>query len=614
MIARVLMVTLMTAAASFAQAPQPEIPLNNPGFESDEGWGIHFPDFTAYDDAQARTGDRSLRISDPDGQKAPFASQVVTELEGGATYTFTVWYRGTAEDVGPGWRAALKMEYYNDEGENTYGKYAQGNEHTSGEWRQIELTAEAPPDTTRVTLLVRLFGAGTVWFDDAAFALAAPPPVVSLAPQRHLLEPGENTVSFTARVLEPLDAEAAPIRIMVYEDEGEQIEADVALEQREDGLWTVTLTLPELAQGTYRVESNLGQTPGQMAYLFVPLTDRKPEGLSDTGTILVEGEPFFPIGLYHVSVSHYPMLAEAGFNCVQGVSPNNLEAFGAALDACLENGLTMDVPLYGGMKVQENMEASLAGIAAYADHPAVMCWKSIDEPDLRPGMPKEVAEAYITLKEADPVNPIELTLCQPPGFGYWANFCDIMQVDPYPIPNQPLTMVSDWVDTAMAGLEPWQNLTAVLQSGWKHTPFNQPTPEQARSMVYLALIHGAKGIFWYSFRDPGWELDKTPLWEHFPAINAETMALSMPVMLGEADERVTVASADDVVHWRAWEYDGKTWLMMTNPLEEPVTATVDAGGLCTVCDLHGEGLEEIDGTISVDLPGYGSETRVLTRR
>jgi hypothetical protein len=189
-----------------------------------------------------------------------------------------------------------------------------------------------------------------------------------------------------------------------------------------------------------------------------------------------------------------------------------------------------------------------------------------------------------------------------------------MQVDPYPIPRQPLTMVSDWVDTAMAALEPWQNLTAVLQCGWTHTPFNQPTAEQARCMVYLALIHGAKGIFWYSFRDPGWRLEETPLWEHFPAINAETLELSRPVMLGEPAPAVQVTSPEDVVHWRAWRHEGKTYLMLANPSEEPVTATVDPGGACTVCDLHGEGLEEIDGSFEVALPAFGAAPRVITGR
>ncbi len=612
LIALLMLALAMTTAC--AQDEPVEVPLANPSFEGDGGWGMSRPESIAYDDTVARTGDRSLRVSDPEGQHMPWAPQRVQGLEGGATYTFSAWYRATEDDQGAGWAAALKVEYYNDAGQNTYGQYARTSEATGGEWRQIELTTEAPPDTTSVAVLVRLFGTGTVWFDDCALVQTAPAPLVTLDPLRQVVQPDQRTVTFTARVAEQFAGDEPPIRILVYEDEDGQVETDVALERVDDATWTATLTLPELAPGTYRVESILGQTPGQMSWLFVPLSDRRPANLSDIGTILVDGEPFFPIGVYHVSPSHYPMLAAAGFNTVQGIGPRNLEAFGAALDACAENGLMMDVPLYADMRVQENMAESLAGIEAYADHPALLCWKIIDEPDLRPGMPREVADAYITLKAADPAHPIELTLCQPAGFGYWANFCDIMQVDPYPIPRSPLTMVSDWVDTAMAGLAPWQNLTVVLQAGWTHTPFNQPTPEQALCEVYLALIHGAKGLGWYSFRDPGWRLEETPLWQHFPAINAETLELSRPVMLGEAAPEVTVTSPDDMVHWRAWGYDGKTWLLLANPGEEPVTAIVDPGGPCAVCDLHGEGLEDIDGAFAVEMPAFGAVTRVMTER
>jgi len=611
--AAMLMIVLV-ATAALAQDEPVELPVANASFEEDGSWSMVPPAPIAWDDTVARTGQRSLRISDPDGQSAAYAAQAVRGLVGGATYTFSAWYRASAEDKGAGWSAALKVEYYNDAGRNTHGQYERTSETTDGEWHQIVLTAEAPPDTTRVSVLVRLFGAGSVWFDDCALEQTVPPPVIAMSPLRQVVKPGQRTVTLTARVAEPFDNTEPPIGIIVYEDEGEDVGAEMSLERGEERLWTVTLTLPELTPGTYRVESSLGQTPGQMAHLFVPLTERQPANLTNTGTILVDGERFFPIGVYHAGSGNYQMLAEAGFNAVQGVGPRNLEGFGAALDACAEHGLMMDVPLYADMQVEQNLAESLAGIEAYADHPALLCWKIIDEPDLRPGMPEQVAEAYITLKAADPAHPIELTLCQPPGFGYWANFCDIMQVDPYPIPRQPLTMVSDWVDTAMAGLEPWQNLTAVLQSGWTHTPFNQPTPEQTRCMVYLALIHGAKGIFWYSFRDPGWRLEETPLWEHFPAINAETLELSRPVMLGEAAPDVKVTSPEDVVHWRAWRHEGKVYLMLANPGAEPVTATVDPGGACAVCDLRGEGLQQMAGPWEVELPAFGADTRVIAGR
>ncbi|MBD3291722.1 MAG: hypothetical protein GF393_02265, partial [Armatimonadia bacterium] len=586
-----IIATMALTGACFAQDAAENL-LANPGFEADGNWGMRPPELISYDDTVARSGERSLKISDPAGQSNPWAPQAVTGLKGGATYTFSAWYRTTEEGPAANRAAALKIEFYNEDGQNTKGQYARSSEATNGEWTLISRTSVAPPDTTRASVLVRLFAQGTVWFDDCAFVQTEPAPVVALAPERLAPEAEAEEFTLTARLAEPWDETEPPINIRVFEADDGEIPSQTTLERVDASTFEATVQMAEaLASGSYRVEATLGQTPGGMSWLHVPMADRKPENLTDTGTILVDGEPFFPIGVYHCSPAHYPMLAEAGFNCVQGKGPRNLERFGESLDAAAENGIMVDVPLYADGQVLANMSESLAGIEAYADHPAVMCWKIIDEPDIREDIVDEVARAYVQLKAADRVRPIELTLCQPPGFGYWADFCDIMQVDPYPLPANPLTMVSDWLDTAKAGLEPWQNLTAVLQSGWKHNPFNQPTPEQARSQVYLALIHGAKGIFWYSFRDPGWRLEETPLWDAFPAINAELKTLSMPVMVGESDERVSVTSPDEVVHWRAWEHEGQTWLLMTNPFEEPVTATVDPGGECRVCDMHGEGLE-----------------------
>ncbi len=604
--------SLLITVCCFAQDEALQIELPNGGFEDGlSGWSIVHPDFTTVDTEIAHSGASSLRLSDATGASNAYVAQAATDLEGGATYTLRSWFRGESPDGRAA--AAMKIEGYTDEGTNPLGRYVRRTlPAAAGEWELLELQVEFPPEVTRASLLVRLFGAGTVWFDDVSFERTAPAPLVVLGPERQIVQPDQRTVTLFARIMD--EGEGEPLVITLTGEDGAVITAETTMQRAENGVYDLTLTLPELVPGGYTVQATLAGEASGSAMLFVPLKDRKPQNLTETGTILVDGKPFFPIGLYHVSASHYPMLAEAGFNCVQGIGPGNLERFGETLDACAANGLMMDVPLYANGQVAANLADSLAGIEAYADHPAVLCWKIIDEPDIRPEITDETPEVYAALKAADPAHPIELTLCQPPGFGYWANFCDMMQVDPYPIPRQPLTMVSDWVDTAMAGLEPWQHLTAVLQSGWIPEPMNQPTPEQARSMVYLSLIHGAKGIFWYSFRDPGWRLEKTPLWDAFPAINAELMELSMPVMVGEADEEVSVESPEDVVHWRAWEYEGKTWLLLTNPGEEPVTATVDPGGPCSVCNIRGEGLEQIDEAFEVDLPAFGAETRLVTRR
>src|SRR5690606_26348722 len=106
-----------------------------------------------------------------------------------------------------------------------------------------------------------------------------------------------------------------------------------------------------------------------------------------------------------------------------------------------------------------------------------------------------VPEAYRALKAADNVHPIELTMAHDETLDYWSNFCDIVQIDRYPVPARPLTEVLHFSRNAMAAKEPWQNLTYVVQSGWVPDLSNQPSVPQARSMVYLSLIAGAKGIF-----------------------------------------------------------------------------------------------------------------------
>ncbi|NUP98229.1 MAG: hypothetical protein HUU35_00090 [Armatimonadetes bacterium] len=311
-------------------------------------------------------------------------------------------------------------------------------------------------------------------------------------------------------------------------------------------------------------------------HLFVPLTERRPRNLTESGTILMNGKPFFPIGVYHVRPTDFAALAAAGFNSVQGIGPTNLEAFAQHLDLARQHGLTVDVPLYTNGGVAKNLADSLAAIAAQAGHPALMDWKIIDEPDLRPDVVDEVAGVYRALKAAGAPQPIELTLATPNSYPFWAPFCDIMQIDPYPLPSQPIALVAAYTKAAKAVLEPWQNLTVVLQSGWTPNLATQPSYEQARTMVYLALIHGAKGLSWYSLRDPGWNLMETPLWPHFKQINAESARLGEVVIHGAPLAGVSVTPAD--LHVGAWTQDGQWKVMLANPTNEARQAVVTLPG------------------------------------
>jgi hypothetical protein len=341
---------------------------------------------------------------------------------------------------------------------------------------------------------------------------------------------------------------------------------------------------------------------------------RQPEYLSDTGVLTFKKKPFMPIGLYHVAADQYALIADNGFNAVQGDASTDLKRFKASLDLAEKHGIAVDVPLYADMGVKKNLANSLEKIRLYGDHPAILCWKIIDEPDIRPEIEKEVPEVYAALKQADPKHPIELTLAFEKGVKGFAQYCDIVQIDRYPVPDKPLTDVADFCRDTVANKKPWQNLTYVVQCGWTADLKTQPTVAQARAMVYLALINGAKGIFWYSLTEakPAWDLTKTPLWPHMKTINAEIAALSEPILLGE--DITGIRCNVPQVQFLAKRQRGKICLLVCNPTDKPIDAvfTLAEGATARSFAVMG-GKDKIvvkGGTLSVRLGAIDSRTLI----
>lgn len=295
---------------------------------------------------------------------------------------------------------------------------------------------------------------------------------------------------------------------------------------------------------------------------------QKPAQLTADGTLLLGGRPFFPIGIYQVNHTdaEYALLAENGFNAVQGNFATEVERFLQTLDLAQRHHLAVAVPLHAENLVKENLDKSLAKIRAAADHPAVLSWKICDEPDSDTfaRLRSEVPPAYRAIKDLNPGQPVQLTLCKDATLGKWTRFCDLVEIDRYPVPGKPLTQVFDFCKRTHRAMEPWQNLTCVVQCGWTRDLKTQPTFAQARSMVYLALIGGAKGIFWYSRQEKdGWDLTATPLWPRLREINAEIASVSAPIMLGLDVPGIRCSARG--VYFTGRRHMDKLYLLATNP-------------------------------------------------
>jgi len=130
-------------------------------------------------------------------------------------------------------------------------------------------------------------------------------------------------------------------------------------------------------------------------------------------------------------------------------------------------------------------------------------------------------------------------------------------------------------------------------------------------MMYLALISGARGIFWYNMTDAGWNLARTRLWKRFAALNSETATLADILARGTLLE--DVKCSDDSLKFRAvTSHDNKVYILAANPSPKPLRAWLRLPLAITDARLlaSGKELTPRGRTLKVELGPWGAVTIV----
>ena len=131
-------------------------------------------------------------------------------------------------------------------------------------------------------------------------------------------------------------------------------------------------------------------------------------------------------------------------------------------------------------------------------------------------------------------------------------------------------------------------------------------------MVYLAVINGARGVWWYALRSPGFRLADTELWKSFKRLNEETAALGAAVAGGV---EAALQSDNAKVQAAAWRGGEKVQIAVANPGSEAQTAMLKLEGACEKAEIvKGIGqVEAKDGAVQVMLrPGQAVLIAVST--
>ena len=210
----------------------------------------------------------------------------------------------------------------------------------------------------------------------------------------------------------------------------------------------------------------------------------------------------FPIGIYDVDEPKLlPALREIGFNSIETGDPNPV-FLGALAGEAHKQGMRI---LAFPDKLRQ------ADASAVKDWP-VEAWYLQDEPDVH-GTPAAALEEISKKTRAwDGVRSQAFVIGQGSAAANYGHVGDVVMLDWYPVPHLALDSVAVHVDLALSRMPPGKPLWMIIQAfDWRN--FRQcdpkkerigrfPSRAEIRFMTYISIVHGARGIFYYTLRKP----------------------------------------------------------------------------------------------------------------
>ncbi len=220
----------------------------------------------------------------------------------------------------------------------------------------------------------------------------------------------------------------------------------------------------------------------------------------ERGGQVVPEQRFFPLGVYGATVDNLPAIKQIGLN--SGV----VRFDEAQLQACGEQGLHCLVSVPREPERLMVMLERFEGVLQAGD----FSFYVNDEPGIHSFPRWQSEDIQRLLKERFPDRFTAMAIVRPQVVDHYREGADYFMLDQYPVPHMPMSWLADSLDEA-AGSVGGRRLMAVIQafggerfadSGWPRLP----TFAEMNCLAFLAVIHGSRGLYFYSFP----EITRTP--------------------------------------------------------------------------------------------------------
>ena len=295
-----------------------------------------------------------------------------------------------------------------------------------------------------------------------------------------------------------------------------------------------------------------------------------PKGQSEAG-ISARLPGFFPIGIFGATLEGLPEIRAAGFNAVQSydAKPDVQRQMAAA---CGRLGLKF---LPNFRRYQADLSHELGG------RPHLLGFYLEDEPELRSVPPKELQTLKERLQQDHPGVLTTVAMVRPQMVAHYRQAADVFLLDPYPVPQMPMTWMSESLEEA-ARYVPRERLWAIIQAfgGGKHTIdgwSRRPNYLEMRCLTYLALVHGAHGIFYFVYPEVRAE---PQAWEGLQKIVSQLRRLYTWLVIPNDSQRFKIemlspfkadAAGKPAVHFCQKSRGQEQLLFLVNVIDRPVS-------------------------------------------
>jgi len=285
--------------------------------------------------------------------------------------------------------------------------------------------------------------------------------------------------------------------------------------------------------------------------------------VDEQNRLLVNGEPFFPIGIYNPLPDDFALIAKMGFNCA-----------GPYLTATAE--CVAEAKKHGLRLISNAPRGEDRWVQQAADSGVLLAYYVYDEPT--PQEADTLRERCSALAKMDPYHPT--CGCNNLHHGYYTDVADVMMVDAYPHPGS-FDVIVDRMKTAvrvMKGRRPvWYIPQAFARLGYMHAGSTlensrEPTYDELRAATWLGIALGARGVIYYSDRIQTFAIRYAfpLLWRALGYTVAELRALD-DVLLWP---RVEMESSDSNVYASGAAFGDKLFVVAVNAATNATQATL----------------------------------------